>query len=191
MEYVILQRRRKAAWNTRSCSVDAEQSGFTKVILCSIQECTSPPSRNDPRVYGCAKSRVSSQNRAKWDGCTTANCTTSFPPSGDIQIRYAHPILLNCHQLYIGCPEESPWLARRIKLKMYASFLPLNCASIVAAETRIQRCLCGKVNEIWQYRTSGNLTTFDKDYGALEEGRSQSSELNVGVDYSIRCHGQI
>ena len=51
------------------------------------------------------------------------------------QIWYAHPISLDCHQLYIvivangcGCTQghfglsrESPWLARRIKLKTYAS----------------------------------------------------------------------
>jgi hypothetical protein len=29
------------------------------------------------------------------------------------------------------------------------------------------------VDEIWQYRTGGNPTIFDKDYGTVEEGRSQ------------------
>jgi len=28
-------------------------------------------------------------------------------------------------------------------------------------------------DEIWQYRTGGNLTIFDKDHGTAEEGRSQ------------------
>ena len=36
--------------------------------------------------------------------------------------------------------------------------------------TRIQRCLCREVEEIWQCRTGRNLTTFDKDHGTAEEG---------------------
>ena len=39
-----------------------------------------------------------------------------------------------------GCPGESPWLARRTKLRTYAPPLPLNCAPVVAAKTRIQSC---------------------------------------------------
>jgi hypothetical protein len=35
----------------------------------------------------------------------------------------------------------------------------------------MQRCLCREVDEIWQYRTGGNLTIFDKDHGTAEEGR--------------------
>ena len=41
---------------------------------------------------------------------------------------------------------------------------------IVAAKTRIQRCLYRNVNEIWQCRTGRNLTTFNKDYSTTEEG---------------------
>ena len=40
-----------------------------------------------------------------------------------------------------------------------------------SAKIRIERCLYREVDEIWQYRTGGNLTTFDKDHGTAEEGR--------------------
>jgi len=43
----------------------------------------------------------------------------------------------------------------------------------MAAKTRVQRCLCREVDGIWQYRTGGNLTIFDKDHDTAEEGRSQ------------------
>jgi len=32
-------------------------------------------------------------------------------------------------------------------------------------------------DEIWQYRTGGNLTIFDKDYDTVEEGRSRTAEV--------------
>jgi hypothetical protein len=45
---------------------------------------------------------------------------------------------------FFGCPGESPWLARRIIFfrRRTLPLLPLNYASVVAAKTRIQRCLC-------------------------------------------------
>jgi len=32
-------------------------------------------------------------------------------------------------------------------------------------------------DEIWQYRTGGNLMIFDKDYDTAEEGRSRTAEV--------------
>jgi hypothetical protein len=32
-------------------------------------------------------------------------------------------------------------------------------------------------DEIWQYRTGGNLTIFDKDHDTAEEGRSRTAEV--------------
>ena len=76
-----------------------------------------------------------------------------------------------------GCPGESPWLPWRFALVGQENqiedvrfLFSLNYASAVAAKTRIQRCLRREVDEIWQYRTGGNLATFDKDYGTVEEG---------------------
>jgi hypothetical protein len=57
-------------------------------------------------------------------------------------------------------------------LKTTLPFLPLNYASIMPAKTRIQRCLCREVDEIWQYRTGGSLTIFDKDHETAEAARS-------------------
>ena len=60
----------------------------------------------------------------------------------------------------------------------------------MAAETRIQRCLCREVDEIWQYRVGGNLTTFNKDYGAVEEGRSRIEAFATIAIYSWwQCTG--
>jgi len=50
---------------------------------------------------------------------------------------------------------------------------PLTAPPVVAAKTRVQRCLCREVDGIWQYRTGGNLTIFDKDHDTTEECRSQ------------------
>jgi hypothetical protein len=44
------------------------------------------------------------------------------------------------------------------------SLLPLNYASLVAAQTRIRRRLCREVDEILQYCMGGNFTIFDKDH---------------------------
>src|SRR6266576_848797 len=54
----------------------------------------------------------------------TALCTTSFhPPLARFQIRYAHPISLGCHQLYIvtvasayACTQGPFWLLGIIEL---------------------------------------------------------------------------
>lgn len=53
-----------------SCSADVKQSSSTNwsyAKLAASKNARSPPSRNGPRVYGCAKSRVSSPSRVKWD----------------------------------------------------------------------------------------------------------------------------
>ena len=74
-----------------------------------------------------------------------------------------------------ACTQGPFWLPWRIALvgqenqiEDDASFPPLNYASIVSAKTRIQRCLCREVDEIWQYRTGGNLPIFDKDHDTAE-----------------------
>ena len=58
----------------------------------------------------------------------------------------------------------------------------------MAAKTRTQRRLRREVDEIWQYRTGGNLTTFDEDHGAAEEGRSRrscSQAIRLRYNYTI------
>jgi hypothetical protein len=109
----------------------------------------------------------------------------------------------SCHQLYkatvanaCGCTQGPFWLPRRIILVALGNcpgwpgefqgswieaiqnlpdvrffFLPL---LTYVSKTRIQRCLCREVDGIWQYRIGGNLTIFDKDHDAAEEGRSQT-----------------
>ena len=39
-------------------------------------------------------------------------------------------------------------------------------------------------NEIWQYRTGGNLTIFDKDHDAAEEGRLQTEAFATIATHS-------
>jgi hypothetical protein len=56
---------------------------------------------------------------------------------------------------------------------------------------RIQRCLCREVDGIWQYRTGGNLTIFDKDHDAAEEGRSQTEAFATIAMYSRWQLGEI
>jgi hypothetical protein len=47
-------------------------------------------------------------------------------------------------------------------------------------------------DEIWQYRTGGNLTIFDKDHDTTEEGRSRSLpevkflQPSMGVRYDCQ-----
>jgi len=133
--------------------------------------------------------------------------TTSFtPPFGE---RCEISNSLDCHQLYIvivanGCGyTQGPfWLPRRIalvgriKLKTYEDvrrrtlpLLPTTPPSVVAAKTRIQRCLCRKVDEIWQYRTGENLTIFNKDHDTAEEGRSRrflQSSIRIRYNYYVQ-----
>ena len=71
-----------------------------------------------------------------------------------------------------------PWrtalVGRENQIEDVRFFLsPLTTPPVVAAKTRVQRCLCREVDGIWQYHTGGNLTIFDKDHDTAEEGRSQ------------------
>ena len=59
------------------------------------------------------------------------------------------------------------------------------------SKTRIQRCLSREVDGIWQYRTGGNLTIFDKDHDAVEEGRSQTEAFATIAIYSWWQLGEI
>ena len=132
--------------------------------------------------------------------CPTACCTTSFlPPFGEIQIRYAHLISPGCHQLYVvivanGCGYmQGPfWLPWRIALVGQENqiedvrflFSPLTTPPVVAAKTRIQRCLCRYADEIWQCCTGRNLTTFDKDHGIVEEGLQKQSSCSQAYGFA-------
>ena len=136
-------------------------------------------------------------SRSSTEAFSTVNCTTSFTfPLWRHSNLLRHPISLipptvrvivanGCRytQGPVGGPGKSP-LVGRIKSKTYAVRSPLNYASTVAAKTRIQRCLCREVDEIWQYRVGGNLTTFDKDHGAVEEGRSRIEAFATIAIYS-------
>jgi len=92
--------------------------------------------------------------------------------------------LRNCRRsIANGCgytqgPFWLPWrialVGRENQIKDIRFFLsPSTTPPVVAAKTRVQRCLCREVDGIWQYRTGGNLTIFDKDHDTAEEGRSQ------------------
>src|ERR1700733_8997923 len=48
-----------------------------------------------------------------------------------------------------------------------------------------------EIDEIWQYRTGGSLTIFDKDRGAGEEGRSQTEAFATIDIYSWWQSGEI
>jgi hypothetical protein len=63
-------------------------------------------------------------------------------------------------------------------------FPPLTTPSVVAAKTRVQRCLCREVDEIWQYRTGGNLMTFDKDHGTAEEGLQKQGSCSQAYGFA-------
>ena len=78
-------------------------------------------------------------------------------------------------KVYFGCPGDfSGWpgelsqLARGSRIEAIQNlpdirflFLPLLAH---VSTTQIQRSLCREVDEIWQYRTGGNLAIFDKYY---------------------------
>src|ERR1700679_100561 len=115
------------------------------------------------------------------------------------QIRYAQPTSPDCHQLYIvivanGCGyTQGPfWLPWRIAFVGQENqiedvrflFSPLTTPLVVAAKTRIQRCLCRDVDEIWQCRTGKNLTTFDKDHGTAEEGLQKQSSCSQAYGFA-------
>jgi len=115
-------------------------------------------------------------------------CMTSFTPpplasAARSQIRYAHPISREIVANGCGYTQGPFWLPWRIALvgqenqiedvRFFLS--PLTTPPVVAAKTRVQRCLCREVDGIWQYRTGGNLTIFDKDSDTAEKGRSLSA----------------
>jgi len=84
-----------------------------------------------------------------------------------------------------GCPGDSPWLARRIKLKqpnlpdvrfLDIRFLFLSLLTMPPLK-REYSAVSAIADEIWQYRTGGNLTIFDKDHDTTEEGRSRTAEV--------------
>jgi len=114
------------------------------------------------------------------------HCTTSFPPpllasAAKFQIRYAHQLYIVIVANGCGYTQGPFWLPWRIALVGQENqtedvrffLFPLTTPPVVAAKTRVQRCLCREVDGIWQYRTGGNLTIFDKDHDIAEEGRSQ------------------
>ena len=59
------------------------------------------------------------------------------------------------------------------------------------SKMRIQRYLCREVDGIWQYRIGGNLTIFDKDHDAAEEGQSQTEAFATIAMYSWWQLGEI
>ena len=63
-------------------------------------------------------------------------------------------------------------------------FSPLTTPSVVAAKTRVQRCLCREVDEIWQYRTGGNLMTFNQDHGTAEEGLQKQGSCSQAYGFA-------
>ena len=131
----------------------------------------------------------------------------SMPPPGDIQIRYAHPISLNRHQLYVvivanGCGyTQGPfWLPWRIALVGQENqiedvrflFSPLATPPLWPPK-REYNAVSAIDNEIWQYRTGGNLTIFDKDHGTAEEDRSRiaSGSCSQAYGFANYCWWQL
>jgi len=75
-----------------------------------------------------------------------------------------------------SCPGESPWLAGRIALVGRENQIEDDASSSpppLWPPKREYNAVSTIADEIWQYRTGGNLTIFDKDHGTAEEGRSQ------------------
>jgi len=46
-------------------------------------------------------------------------------------------------------------------------------------------------DEVWQYRTGGNLTIFDKDRDIMETDREQLKFLQPSIDVRYDCHVQL
>ena len=106
-----------------------------------------------------------------------------LPLASAARFRIRHAYLVSFVIKANGCgyaqgPFWSPWRFALVALEIrlvgqgnqiedYASSSPpspLSYASLVAAKTRRQHCLCREVDEIWKYRMGGNLTIFDKDH---------------------------
>jgi len=107
------------------------------------------------------------------------------------QIRYVHPISPDCHQLYTvivanGCGyTQGPFLValgNRLGWPGESNssedvrflFSPLIMPPLWPPR-REYNAVSAIADEIWQYRTGGNLTIFDKDHDTAEEGRSRTA----------------
>ena len=78
-----------------------------------------------------------------------------------------------------GCPGESPWLTWRFAVGQENQikdvrflFSPLTTSPLWPPK-REYNAISSIADEIWQYRTGGNLTIFDKDHSTAEEGLLQ------------------
>ena len=133
------------------------------IIKGSIKSASAPPrgGAREPGSYlsifhqQTARANVETCVRLRRAGAAAySDVHDQLPPlasASRFQIRYAHPISLDCRQLYIelqrtvvaarkglfSWPRESPWLARITKLKTYAASF-----SLLYPQTRIQCCLC-------------------------------------------------
>jgi len=104
----------------------------------------------------------------------------------ELQIRYGYPVSPDCHRLYIvivanGCgyaqgPFWLPWrfaVGQENQIKdVRFLFSPLTTPPLWPPK-REYNAVSSIADEIWQYRTGGNLTIFNKDHDTAEEGRSQ------------------
>jgi hypothetical protein len=75
---------------------------------------------------------------------------------------------------YSGWPGESNWskseeLRTCMTYAVFLSFLPM------IPPEREYNTISAIADEIWQYRTGGNLTIFNKDHDTAEEGRSRTA----------------
>ena len=80
---------------------------------------------------------------------------------------------------HFGCYGELFWLARGIRIEVTQNlpdvrflnirflFLPLSPTPL---PKRGYNAVSVVADEVWQYRTGGNLTIFDKDHDTAEEG---------------------
>ena len=135
----------------------------------------------------------------------TLICTTSFtPPFGERceilnSVRASNLAWLpptvhsNCSErlwlhakTFFGCPGESPWLARRIKFFRRRT-LPLLLLTTppLWPPKREYNAVSAIAYEIWQYRTGGNLTIFDKDHDTAEEGRLRTASGSCSQAYGF------
>ena len=92
-----------------------------------------------------------------------------------------------------GCPGDSPQLPWRFALVgqgnqvenvrfLFSPFSPLTMPPL----WRIQHCLCREVDEIWQYRTGGNLTIFDKDHDTAGSRRFLQPSIRLRYNYYVQ-----
>ena len=130
---------------------------------------------------------------------TTAMCMTSFPSLQQNLISLGYDFVLspptvhsNCSKRlwlharavlvtlenYSGWPGELSWLARGVELNLpdvRFLFLPLLPTPL---PKRGYNAVSAVADEVWQYRTGGNLTIFDRDHDAMKD-RSRVAEVLV------------